>query len=490
MEQKTNSPFRLIVLGLLATCLLVPYFAYCFVIPQTPARLSRPSASLAADFPFWSWILSLPLVIPKDSEAVAILLVSVTVMAFGVYGVAIYLSWKLPARPASLALVLIPAWAFLLLSTFALPNLNTDIFNYMLRGRLGAIYHKDPYTAAADEIPSDPVYPYASHSYTEEPEWWKLPLWTSIEVGLARLTGEDVLKNLLTYRIAFLLVNLANLILSAVILNRINQSYIVTGLVVYAWNPIIVVLGQSKGDTFVVFFLLLAILLLAYERRNLAVVPLTLSILIKLTTLPFAAAYMLADLKRKRWKEYFILGLLFAVTAGVFYLRYGLGDFLAIQLISVMGMSAASVPDFLRSFLRVIFVGLILVIGLTRRADQKHMIFGWVLLALFFSLFLTGYEKAWYLITLVGLACLVPDWRTVALTLVISFSGFLIYTWNSGFNQELAAPISISLPRYVIYLMLPVVVLITLGAILLRRQMQQKWNGQVDAFPPKPSNNI
>lgn len=490
MEQKTYFAFRLFVLSLLATCLLIPYFAFFFVIPQTPARVSRPSASLAADFPLWSWILSLPLAIPQDPQAVAILLVAVTMMAFGAYAAAIYLSWKLAVRPTWMALVLLPACAYLLLSTFALPNLNTDIFNYMLRGRLTAVYHRNPYTAAADEIASDPVYPYASHSYTEEPEWWKLPLWTSIEVGLAKLTGQDVLKNLLIYRSAFLLVNLANLVLIAVILNRISHRYILTGLVVYAWNPIIVVLGQSKGDTFIVFFLLLAILLLVYERRNFAIVPLTLSVLIKLTTLPFAAAYMLADLKRKRWKEYLILGLLFVITAGIFYLRYGLGDFFATQLISVMGMSAGSAPDFLRSTLRVIFVGLIIVVGLTRSADRRQMVFGWVLLALFFSLFLTSYEKAWYLITLIALVCLVPDWRTVTLTAVISFSGLMIYTWNSAFTQEFAAPIFLSPPRFIVYLMLPAAVLLGMGAIRLQRLLQRRWSGQVDVIPPGSSKNI
>jgi hypothetical protein len=255
---------------------------------------------------------------------------------------------------------------------------------------------------------------------------------------------------------------------------------LLSGLVLYAWSPIIVLFGQSKGDTFIVFFLLLAILLLVFERRNIAIVPLTLSVLIKLTTLPFAAAYMLMYLKGKRWRDYVALGSLFAITAAFFYFRYGLGEFLAAQTISVINMSGGSAPDLLRTFLRVLFIGLILLVGLTRSGDKKQMIMGWILLALFFSLFLINYGKAWYLMTLVALVCLIPDWRAVSMTYMISFSGFLIYTWDSAFNPGFPPPIFFSPPRFFVFLILPVVVLIAIAAIAVWKILQQRWGREVD----------
>lgn len=473
MEKKSYFPVKQLIFGLLATTLLFAYYFYLFVIPQTPARSVRPSTSLAGDFPLWSWIVSLPLPIPDDPKSIAILLILTTLIAFAVYGLAIYLSRKLQPNRSALALVLFPACVYLILSTLALPNLNTDIFNYMLRGRLSTVYHKNPYIAAADDIPFDPVYPYASHAYTEDAEWWKLPLWTSIEIGLAKLTGDNVAVNILVYRAAFMLVNFSNLVLIAIILRRIFPGSLLTGLVVYAWNPIIVILGQSKGDTFIVLFLLLTILFMVLERRTLAIFPLTLSVLIKLTTLPLAAAYLLTYLKRRKWKDYFIIGILFALTAGIFYIGFGLGENLPAQLLSIIGMSGASVPDFFRSFLRVIFVGGTIAIGLTRSGEQKQMIWGWLLLTLYFSLFLVSHEKAWYLIPLIALAALIPDWRAISMTGVISFTGYLIYAWNTGFSTEFPAPIFISFPRYIIYLTLPLVVLIVIGAVLLRKKLKQ-----------------
>ncbi len=459
---------------LAAVCEFVACFVYCFIVPQTPVRMSLPSASLITGFPLWGWIVSLPLSIPDNPRALAALLTAAAVAAFAAYASMMLLSWKQPVERRALVFVLLPACAYLLFSTAALPNFNTDIYNYMLRGRLTAVYHKNPYTTAVREISSDPVYPYASHSYTDGPEWWKLPLWTSIEAGLGKLTGPDVKRNLFICRSVFLLVSLANLVLIGAILRKISPDHVLTGLVLYGWNPVVVLLGPSKGETFIVFFLLVAILLLAYRRESLAIVPLTLSALVKMTTLPFAAAFMLAELRQRRWRRYLLLGFLFVLTIGIFYRYYGLDGFLVAQLINIVWMSAESAPDFLRIFLRTVFVGLILLVGFTRQGNADRIVSGWVLLALYFSLFLISSEKAWYLIPLVALVSLVPDWRTVAMTLMISFSGFLLYTWNSSFNQEFASPLPVSSPRYVLYLLLPVLMLIAIGAVFLRRRFQPR----------------
>jgi hypothetical protein len=349
----------------------------------------------------------------------------------------------------------------------------------MLRGRLSAVYHQNPYTVAAAEIPNDPVYPYASHNFIDEPEWWKLPFWTSIEIGLARLTTENVGANLLIYRGAFLLANLTNLALIAWILNKMAPRHLLSGLVLYAWNPITVVLGQSKGDTIIVLFLLIAVLLLVLEHKNIAILPLALSVLIKLTTLPFAAAYLLGYLSKKKWREYMLLGLLFAITAGFFYFHYGLGEFLLPQVLGVIGMSAASAPEFLSSFLRVTFIAFIVLVGLTLNRDKKQIILGWLLLALFFSLFLIDFGKAWYLMTLVALASLILDWRTSALTWALSFSGFLFYNWESGFSQEFAAPVINILPRFAIYTGILLLLLLGIGASFLWKITRQE-----QVYPP------
>ncbi len=469
-----SSKKYIVVLILLAVCLLFIYFIYCFIIPQTPARISRPSFSLVSNIPFWSWINTHPLPVPHTSITVAVLLLVTTIIAFAAYGCAIFVSRKLRARSGTLALVLIPTSVYFLLSTFALPNLNTDIFNYILRGRLAAVYNLNPYRVAADEISNDPVYPYASHGYTAIAEWWKLPLWTSIEFGLAKFTGENVVKDLFIFRLAFLVINVINLFIITTIIPKINPRYLITGLILYAWNPIIVLLGQSKGDTFILFFLLLAILLIVFARTNLAIIPLTMSVLIKMTTLPFLAAYLLMNLKRRKWRDYIILGVLFIITAAIFYLLFDVGDFITIQLIGIIGMSGGNAPNFIRILLRAGFVVLILIIGLTRSGEPKQMIWGWVILGAYLSLFLIDYGKAWYLIPLIGLASLIPSWRTVSIAYFISLPGFLIYNWDSVFNKEFSPPILIPLPGYVINIIPLLIGIFGIGAVYLWKKFRPK----------------
>ena len=474
MEKKKNPRFLLIIFVLLAIGLFAAYFMFGFVIPQTPARLARPSAMLIKGVSLWSWVVSLPLKIPNNPHSLASLLVALTVITFALYGLALYITRRLIPSRGSLMLAILPACAFLFLSVFALPNQNTDIFNYMLRGRLAAIYNKNPYLVAADDIPSDPVYPYAGHNYTDEPEWWKGPLWTMIEIGLAKFTGDNVVTNLFVYRIIFAFTNLVNLFFISVILKKINPHHLLTGLVLYAWNPITVVLGQGKGDVFIVFFLLLAILFLVFGRRNIAVLPLSLSVLIKLTTLPLAAAYFLTYLRRNRWREYLLLVILFVITAVVFYIHFDLGRSLTFQPIPVILMAGESAPDFLRSLLRVTFIGLILVIGFKRNRDDKQIISGWLLLALFFSIFLVDYGKAWYLLTLLVLAGLIPNLRTLSLTYPVSCWGFLIYNWYSSFNLEFPAPDMISFPNNMVYFVVPIIVLIASAAWVVIRILRKR----------------
>src|SRR5262245_20563519 len=94
-----------LVLGILAGLLLAAYFFYGMLLPQTPSRLARPSAALIPERPLWAWVVSLPLPIPHHPLPLATCLIGVTVGAFAVYGLAIYISWQRPSDALSLGIV-------------------------------------------------------------------------------------------------------------------------------------------------------------------------------------------------------------------------------------------------------------------------------------------------------------------------------------------------------------------------------------------------
>src|SRR6185436_15649709 len=75
------------------------------------------------------------------------------------------------------------------------------------------------------------------------------------------------------------------------------------GLVLFGWNPIVAVYGQSKTDIVMVFFLLLAAYLMARARERLGVVALGLSALVKLITLPLLALMLARDVNLRHWRQ-------------------------------------------------------------------------------------------------------------------------------------------------------------------------------------------
>lgn len=235
-----------LILGLSGIILFVTFFFYNLIIPQTPGRMTRPTASLIADLPLWSFITSLPLPVPQNSHLVAVLLVGFSLIAFASYALAIFITWRNKYQLKTLFIVIISSLSFFQLSVWSLPNVNTDIYNYILRGRVAAVYNANPYYVAADEFPEDPIYPYASHKYTVKPGG-KLPAWMSINILLARIAGDDVIANLLIYRSAFFVFNAMTLLLIGLILKKIKPGYVLPGLLMYAWNPIVVMYGQSKN---------------------------------------------------------------------------------------------------------------------------------------------------------------------------------------------------------------------------------------------------
>ncbi|HKF94943.1 MAG TPA: hypothetical protein VKB96_10175, partial [Gammaproteobacteria bacterium] len=322
-----------LLLVCLAGILLVDSVYAAFVLPQAPGRMAEPSAELIAWLPLWSFVVALPLPIPRHGHTLAIMLLVTCVVKFAAYTCAIYLAWNLPFSRGRLVVVVGAALLFFLVAVAALPNVNRDIYNYILSGRVAAVYGANPYAFAPDRFPDDPLYRYASARYTGYAGDNKMPVWTLLNIVLARLGGDTPAANLLLYRTLFLLFNIGNVALIARILRMVTPQRQLAGLVMYAWNPIVVAYGQSKVDTVMIFFLLLAVLALLQEKRKLVLVVLGISALVKLITLPLLAVYWLYLLRARGARELVISTALLALTVLALYAPFWYGpELLGMQL--------------------------------------------------------------------------------------------------------------------------------------------------------------
>jgi hypothetical protein len=465
---------------------------FCFVLPLTPARMVRSSSALIRELPLWSFVEQFSSPALQDPRIIAALLVGFVILAFAAYALTIYLTWNRPRQSSTPVFAVVGgAVTLFYLSTWALPNSNTDIFNYIARGRVAAAHDANPYYVAVDEFPDDPIYPYASHRYTANPGG-KFPAWMWVNISLAKLAGDDPLTNLLLYRFALFFFNLANLAMIGFLCHRLNPRSLLAGLTLYSWNPVIFMFGQHKTDVVMLFFLLLAAASITASRKQFAVIPLTLSVFVKLITAPLLLVFLLHEAKSRRWRELGASILIAAATVTVIYLPFLQDLTLPFQHLFKMGEGGSSAASVLRPVIVLGFLLLIPGVGLTRRDDPKHLIRGWSLIMLYFSLFLTNFAFSWYLMTFVAIASLTADWRIFLATIALTFSSFLINVWGSASSEQFPLPYPVIVHRHFVYLLPLVVVGAGVGgyALWYRRRAAGRSPGAPDAAGPLAASDI
>jgi hypothetical protein len=414
--------------------------------------MADPSAELINAFPLWSFVAGLPLPVPRQNYTLAITLVATSLIKFAAYGAAIYLAWKQPYHRRWLVIVVGAALLAYIITVLALPNINRDIYNYIVSGRVAAVHGSNPYQVAPDVFPNDSIYRYASPRYTGYAGDNKLPMWMLINVALARLGGDSPIANLLLYRTVFLLFNLANLLLIVRILQAVQPRLLLAGVTLYAWNPIVIAYGQSKVDTVMVFFLLLSALALVQEKRTLAVIALGLSTMVKLITLPLIVVYWLYTLRSRSLRELALHSALLGLMVIVLYAPFWYGpELLIVQLQQLLNVTDAG-TSIARMLLYAGFILGVAWVGLWRDGQAKNMLAGWALVMLLLALFVTKFGFSWYLMALIAVASLALDWRFALIVIVLSGASFFMNTWDSASNEVMKLPMLFPAPRFYLQL--------------------------------------
>ena len=439
---------RLTVCALGGVLLFLELF-YVLVLPQTPARAAKRSAELTGDLPLWSWLTSLPLPIPRSPGLIAATLIAAGVTAFLAYGLIVWLTWGRATKGLGLIVGAFVAASFVI-SALALPNLNSDVYDYILFGRVVAEHDSNPAYTFPDEFPDDPVYPYSSHQYTDSRDN-KLPAWTMLSVGLAHLGGDDPVTNLLLYRFALLTLNLGAVGLVWLVLRRLHPAAAVAGIALYGLNPIVTMQGQSKTDTVMAFFLLASIALLVTKHRRSAAVALTLSMFVKLITVPLAAVFWVRELRLRRWSNLIGDGVAVGVVVFALYAPFSRGFELLFDNLGMLGSGGGSAPDIVRPIVFLVFALFILAVGLRQDGSTEQLLRGWALVSLVFGVLLSRPGLAWYLIVALAVVAVAAEWRMAAAAVVLSFSSFLVSSWTMMSSARYPLPDIFEVPRPIVF---------------------------------------
>lgn len=170
-------------------------------------------------------------------------------------------------------LLLLLTWLFTLLFGIAfvlLPGgLAQETLLSGLYGRLILLYHVNPYLSSPTLLVHDPFYQSLAPGTFAVPRVG--PLWLDLMVLPAWLARANPVALVLILRAAGLALHLANTLLIWGILAKLKPEIRLTGTLLYAWNPALLLLGvtETQINLATIFFLLAGIFLL--QRSSLLI---------------------------------------------------------------------------------------------------------------------------------------------------------------------------------------------------------------------------
>ena len=216
-------------------------------------------------------------------------------VAFGCYVVA----WRRarhvpPTRRNVLLVCLLPVMAgALLLPTY--PLLSRDFFYTVMSGRVLAHYHQNPFQVAPGNSSADPFLPYADWHQLTDPYG---PLWALIVGAVGRLPGDGLLATFMAFKAVLFAGYLGATGVLGWLLMRLAPDRLLSGLVLWAWNPLVLLETVANGhhDVIMLALVLLAFALAVQDRPTPALVSLMMAGAVKQAAfglLPLLVVYLL-----------------------------------------------------------------------------------------------------------------------------------------------------------------------------------------------------
>ncbi|MHB8692779.1 MAG: polyprenol phosphomannose-dependent alpha 1,6 mannosyltransferase MptB [Solirubrobacteraceae bacterium] len=361
---------------------------------------------------------------------------SITAMAlmFVCYAFVVRASGQLSTKAVLIGIAALHVFVLL-----APPLLSNDVFSYTAYGRMGRIYHTNPYVTGPSSIRLDHIYPYIDSRYIRTPSDYG-PLFTALSYLLAPLT---IAANVAGYKLIAALssVVIVWVVWNAAKLRAVNQ---VRAVALVGLNPVMVVYGVGGGhnDMLMLAVLMLGVYVLLLEKQRTSGALLVVASAIKLTgglLVPFALASGPHGRRGTRSRRDVLIGVAIAAAAAasLSFGMFGTGPFhlfgtlKAVQaqsgyhsvpglLLAAVGFDGVSAP--IGYMLDACF--LICVAWLLGRVwlGKLDWITGaaWATVALLLT---TSLLLPWYVAWLVPLAALSSDRRLLPITVLLTGIG-------------------------------------------------------------------
>ena len=188
------------------------------------------------------------------------------------------------------------AWGAFLLVGIALcvtpPVFSGDINEYLLRGRIWAVHHANPYYHAPKEFPNDLMYPYTS--------WWNAPhtygpIFAYIQTAPILIFKNSIIGSVILMKLIFFGFLIGTCLIYAKILEAAGVTDRRRFFMSLALNPLFIVMTLVDGhnDIVMIFFTFVSVYYFLREKYTRSFIFWTLAFLVKYTVvlmLPFLIA--------------------------------------------------------------------------------------------------------------------------------------------------------------------------------------------------------
>jgi hypothetical protein len=370
------------------------------------------------------------------------------VLTFAALSALYYLAWRLARGPQPRSVWVAVGASLLAMNVMLLwlyPIGAADVFDNIARGRITAQHGGNPFYETPRAYKGiDPFFYYAAWRDATSAYG---PLWEMLAAGASRLAGEGVVENVLAFKALGLLFYAGGVGLIARLLRHRAPERALQGVVLFAWNPLVLyeTAGNGHNDSVMVFFIVLALYALAQRRYTLSALALMGGALVKfipLLLVPLVVAAGLRAARGVRQRALFLAITMTACTALALaaYLPFWRGgDPFGIERRSML--FTASLPALAQVHLetwlggdpskRVVAETALLLTGAAafaqawrvwRKPAWAMMVRAFTNVLLFYLLIACLWFQAWYAVWPLALAALLPEGKLSRLVVLLSYS--------------------------------------------------------------------